>query len=281
MKLSLRDSRLASVGLASVIAAGVIGVGSVAMAQEGSGDTSTPSTQTTPPAPGEDCLGPGLKLGGRILLHEVGVTREELQQAVAAGLTNGQTIDQYGDKSSAEARADALAALESRLAQAVENGKLTQEKADEILAAAPGKIDEFLAAPAKELGKGMRHGFGGIGQNVLATVAGVLGTDEETLKTQLRDGATIAEIAGDKTQAVIDALVAEASAKIDQAVADGKLTQERADEMKANLADRITRMVNEGGRPFGGGHFGGMRGGMRGFPGQGFRAGSPLPFDAQ
>lgn len=281
MKFSLRDSRLASVGLASVIAVGVIGVGSVAMAQEGSGDTSTPSTQATPPAPGDECLGPGLKLGGRILLHEVGVTREELQEAVAAGLTNGQTIDQYGDKSSAEAKADALAELESRLSQAVENGKLTQEKADEILAAAPGKIDEFLAAPAAELGKGMRHGFGGIGQNVLATVAGVLGTDEETLKTQLRDGATIAEIAGDKTQAVIDALVAEANAKIDQAVADGKLTQERADEMKANLVDRITRMVNEGPRPVRGGHFGGMRGGMRGFPGQGFGGSSPLPFDAQ
>lgn len=281
MKLSLRDSRLASVGLASVIAIGVIGVGSVAMAQEGSGDTTTPSTQTTPPPPGDNCLGPGARTGGAIVLKNLGITREEIQEAAAAGLTNAQTIDQYGDKSSAEAKADALAALEERLAQAVENGKLTQEQADEILADAPAKLDEFLSAPTSELGKGMKHGFGGIGQNVLATVAEVLGTDEETLKTQLKEGSTLAEIAGDQTQAVIDALVADANEHIDQAVADGKLTQERADEMKANLAERITTMVNESPRPFDGGHRGGMRGGMRGFPGQGFGSGGPVPFDAQ
>ncbi len=281
MKLSFRDSRLASVGLASVIAVGVIGVGSVAMAQEGSGDTTTPSTQTTPPAPGDNCLGPGARIGGGIMLRNLGITREEIQQAAAAGLTNAQTIDQYGDKSAAEAKADALAALQERLARAVENGKLTQEQADAILADAPAKLDEFLAAPTADLGKGLKHGFGGIGQNVLATVAAVLGTDEATLQTRLREGSTIAEIAGDKTQAVIDALVAEANQRIDQAVADGKLTQERADQMKANLVERITTMVNEGPRHFDGGHRGGMRGGMRGFPGQGFGAGGAVPFNAQ
>jgi polyhydroxyalkanoate synthesis regulator phasin len=281
MKFSLRDSRLASVGLASVIAVGVIGVGSVVMAQEGSGDTTTPSTQTTPPLPGDDCLGPVARIGPGIVLRNLGITPEEIQEAAAAGLTNAQTIDQYGDKSSAEAKADALAALEEGLARAVENGKLTQERADAILADAPAKLDEFLAAPTSELGKGMKRGFGGIGQNVLATVAEVLGTDEDTLKTQLKDGSTIAEIAGDQAQAVIDALVADASEHIDQAVADGKLTQERADQLKENLAERITTMVNEGPRLFDRGHREGMRGGMRGFPGQGFGGGRLLPFDAQ
>jgi hypothetical protein len=282
MKLSLRDSRLASVGLASVIAVGVIGIGSVAMAQEGSGDTTTPSTQTTPGAAGDNCLAGGLHLGGPVLLKDIGVTREEVQEAAAAGLTNAQMIDQYGDKSSAQAKADALAALETRLADAVANGKITQEQADTILADAPARLDEFLAAPASDLRKGMKRGFGGIAHNVLATVAGVLGTDEETLKTQLREGSTIADIAGDQTQAVIDALVAEANDHIDAALADGKITQEQADEMKANTVERITTFVNEGGPIGRGGHRGGPGAEMRGFPGMRQGAGgSALPFDAQ
>jgi hypothetical protein len=282
MKLSLRDSRLASVGLASVIAVGVIGIGSVAMAQEGSGDTTSPSPQTAPDPAGDNCRAGGLHLGGRVLLKDIGVTRDEVQEAASAGLTNAEMIDQYGDKSSAQAKADALAALETRVAEAVANGKITQEQADTILAAAPGRIDEFLAAPASDLGKGMKRGFGGIAHNVLATVAGVLGTDEETLKTQLQEGSTIADVAGDQTQAVIDALVAEANGKIDAAVTDGKITQERADQMKANTVERITTFVNEGGRIARGGHRGGPGGEMRGFTGMRQGAGgSALPFDAQ
>lgn len=282
MKLSLRDSRLASVGLASVIAVGVIGIGSVAMAQEGSGDTTTPSTQTAPGPAGDNCLAGGLHLGGRVLLKDIGVTRDEVQEAAAAGLTNAQMIDQYGDKSSAQAKADALAALETRLAEAVANGKITQEQADTILSDAPARIDEFLAAPASDLGQGMKRGFGGIAHNVLATVAGVLGTDEETLKTQLQEGSTIADIAGDQTQAVIDALVAEANARIDAALADGKITQEQADQMKANAVERITTFVNEGGPIGRGGHRGGPGGEMRGFPGMPQRfGGANVPYGAQ
>lgn len=255
MKFSLREGRLASVGLAGVIAAGVIGIGSVAMAQEGNSDTTTPSTQTAPGGEPANCLDKGLRFGAHGLLKDSGVTRDEVQEAVAAGLTNAQMIDQYGDKTSAQAKADALAALESRVADAVTNGRITQAQADTILSEAPAKMDEFLAAPASELGKGMKRGVGGVAHNVLATVAAVLGTDEATLKTQLQDGSTIADVAGDKTQAVIDALVAEANAKIDEAVANGSISQERADQMKANTVERITTLVNEG--PIG-------RGGMRG-----------------
>ncbi|MCL4241646.1 MAG: hypothetical protein KJ048_09860 [Dehalococcoidia bacterium] len=281
MKLTLRDSRLASVGLASVIAVGVIGIGSVAMAQEGSGDTTAPSAQTAPD-PAGNCLARGPRLAAHGLLKDSGVTPEEAQEAAAAGLTNAQMIDQYGDTSSAQAKADALAALETRLTDAVANGKITQEQADTILADAPARIDEFLAAPALAPGDGMKHGFGGIAGNVVATVAGVLGIDEESLKAELREGNTIAEIAGDQTQAVIDALVAEANAKIDQAVADGKITQERADAMKANTVERITTLVNEGGPIGRGGHRGGPGGGMRGAPGmpQGFGGGNG-PYGAQ
>jgi polyhydroxyalkanoate synthesis regulator phasin len=173
----------------------------------------------------------------------------------------------------AQAKQKALDALKSKLDQAVANGRLTQEQADQRLADAGAKIDQFLnSKPGDHLpgrdgdgkpGKGFGIPKGGAS---LETIAGVLGTDVETLRSQLAEGKTIAEIAGDKTQAVIDALVAEANAKVDEAVANGRLTQEQADQLKTKTAEMISKFVNEGrplkkfGKGFGRGHH--DRGGM-------------------
>ncbi|HSH59574.1 MAG TPA: hypothetical protein VK988_08025 [Acidimicrobiales bacterium] len=79
--------------------------------------------------------------------------------------------------------------------------------------------------------------------------ATALNMSVEDLRNQLRDGKTIAAVAKEKgvdVQKVIDALVGEATQRIDQAVKDGKITAEQAGRKKQNLAARITRMVNEG-----------------------------------
>lgn len=251
MKFSIRDSRLVSVGLASVIGVAVIGLGSVALAQD-SGDSATPapSTTTTPETTdsGANPLGRLREGFGKVagwlrgILDGAGLTPAEIREGKDAGLTWGEILDQYGDISAAEAKANALAKLEEKLTEAVANGRITQERADEILANAPAEIDEFLASVP-----GDHPRFPRIGGPALETVAEVLGTDVETLKSQLQDGQTIAEIAGDQTQAVIDALVADANEKIDDALANGRITQEQADTMKANTVERITTFVNEGG----------------------------------
>ena len=87
--------------------------------------------------------------------------------------------------------------------------------------------------------RGHRRG----GRN-LGTVAEVLGLEVDELRDQLRDGATIADVAGDDVDAVIDALVAEKTDRIAQAVEDGRLTQEEADEKLAEVEDRVTDKVN-------------------------------------
>lgn len=83
----------------------------------------------------------------------------------------------------------------------------------------------------------------------LQAAATALNMSVEDLRTQLRDGKTIAAVANEKgvdVQKVIDAMVTEATQRIDQAVKDGKLTAEQAARKKENLSARITRMVNEG-----------------------------------
>lgn len=89
-----------------------------------------------------------------------------------------------------------------------------------------------------------RFGRGHMGTPHLETVAEVLGMDADALAEQLRDGATIAEVAGDDTQAVIVALVAEQNARITEAVESGRLTDEKAEEIRTALAEQIEAMVN-------------------------------------
>lgn len=109
----------------------------------------------------------------------------------------------------------------------------------------------------------------------LDAVSGLLGITSDELKTELRSGKSLAEIATEKgvdTQKVIDAIVAEMTEKVNEKVAEGKITQNQADTMLANAVERVTAMVNgehparafghengERHRPFGGrGHRGGV-----------------------
>lgn len=256
MRTALFRSRLLAVGAAGILAAGVIGTASISLAQEPDG--------STPPAEGQMLRKARVALGLKELLKNSGVTHEELAAGIAAGQTLGQIIDASGDVSSAEAKAAAIAALETRLDEAVANGRLTQERADEISANAPATIDALLAAvPAEHMGPG--HGgkprLQGIGRNALETVAEVLGRDVATIAADLRAGQTVAQIAGDQTPAVTAALIAEANAGIDKALADGKITAEQAETLKSRVEERVNGFVNNT-------HQKGP-GGRGGFPGRG------------
>lgn len=143
--------------------------------------------------------------------------------------------------------------IEDALAGLVEDGTLTQAQADKVIEAIEA------ARPLKAFGPRLHEKIG----VALDEAAEVLGITEDELRTQLRDGKSLAEIAGDKKDELIAQLVAGANERLDEAVANDKLTQERADELKANTEERVTGMVENGprlrfrgeGRP--GLHFGG------------------------
>jgi hypothetical protein len=103
-------------------------------------------------------------------------------------------------------------------------------------------------APAPD-GPGRPGGcIGGHGRG-LDAAATALGMTPAELRGQLDEDTTIADVAAAKNvevQKVIDAMVADAKAHLDQAVTDGRLTQAEADAKKADLTERITTLVNEG-----------------------------------
>jgi polyhydroxyalkanoate synthesis regulator phasin len=141
--------------------------------------------------------------------------------------------------------------VEDVLADLVEEGVITEDQATRVADALRERVGDF---------RGHRSGFEKGAR--LETVADVIGIEVADLAEALRNGQSIAEVAdanGSSAQAVIDALVAEMNAKVDQAVEEGKLTAERADEIRANAPDKIESMVNgefEGRRGPGGHHRG-------------------------
>jgi len=89
---------------------------------------------------------------------------------------------------------------------------------------------------------------------LLEAAAAAIGIEEDALRDALENDQTIAQVAQANDvdpQTVVDALVADVSARIDQRVADGDLTQEEADEKKAELPEHMTAVVN-GEKPEGG-----------------------------
>lgn len=127
-------------------------------------------------------------------------------------------------------------------------------------------------APAAEdsaTSEGGRHGHrhgGRSHEGRSEVVTELLGLTQEELKAAFQEGKTLAEIAAEQGVSesdLVDALVAAATDRIDEAVADGKLTEDEAAEKIAGLEEKVTERVNtepgerRGGHRHGGRHLGG------------------------
>jgi hypothetical protein len=135
----------------------------------------------------------------------------------------------------------------------VADGTITQDQADKIQA----RVQQD-AQQARTQRKEARS-------EELDKIAGVIGISADDLKSQLQSGKTLAQIAGDKTDAVVQTLTADANARIDQAVANGKLSADKAATLKTQTANRISQAVQNG-KGLGGLFPGGRHGrGHRGF----------------
>jgi hypothetical protein len=110
----------------------------------------------------------------------------------------------------------------------------------------------------------------------IGVVSDTLDIEPADLVERLRSGETVADIAGDRTDDVIAAIIDSATERIESAVAAGRIDQAKADTILAGLEDRIAERL-ESGPPDKGTHEGheGMRGmgegheGMRGMGGMG------------
>lgn len=114
--------------------------------------------------------------------------------------------------------------------------------------------------------------WGGQADGCSEALTDLLGMTAEELQAERLAGKSLAEIAASKgvtVDALVDAMMAEKKADLAQLVADGKLTQERADFMLERMETQVKSMIERttAGAPSGTmmGRGMGMRGGRGGF----------------
>lgn len=120
------------------------------------------------------------------------------------------------------------------LAELVAKGTITQAQADAITAAAKA---------AKSAADAMRPTKPDRAEQ-LALIASTIGIDTATVQSRLKAGESLGTIAGAKKDALIAALVADHTKRIDADVASGKITAAQATKMKAKLTEHVTEVVN-------------------------------------
>jgi hypothetical protein len=160
-------------------------------------------------------------------------------------------------------------ALENRIDEAVQDGRLTQEQGQAMKQRI--EADDFPLFG----GPGFGHrGFAHRGFRDLGAAAAFLGVDADALQVRLRDGDTLAEVAKDEGKSVdglVNAIVAATTTRLDEAVAAGRITKAQRNEIVAGLKERTTAIVNgdfpafkgRGGPGFGEPAFGPRFGGPR------------------
>ncbi len=179
------------------------------------------------------------------------------------------TVPGNSSAPTAPARPDATTQLQKILQPLIDDSTITQAQADKVIAAI------VAARPAGPIGG--RHIMKGVGGFALDTVAKALGITTDEVRTALESGQSLADLAvskGKTAQDVIDAIVTEATTKINAEVTAKHLDQATADKILANLKTLATDFVNNTspaggpgmGRGLGGPFFGGP-----GFGGPGHR----------
>jgi hypothetical protein len=248
------------VGLLGGAAAGaIVGVPGLVGAQDGTTTTSTTSEATTTQAPTTEAPTTTVK-GGDATTTTVAPAPNGASGNVANpnnGMKGKQSRDQH---------------LKDALAPLVSNGTITQAQADAVLKA----LDDAAPKGGGHGGRGMGgFGFGGLRMG-FDTAAKAIGISTGDLMKALAGGQSVADVAKAHTvdpQKVVDALVADAKAKLDTAVSANKLSQDQANQILLKEAKAIGDLVNGSlpKMPFGMGHggFGFGHGGQDGPGSQG------------
>jgi len=152
--------------------------------------------------------------------------RQAITRATVSTIANpmaGGVMSKKGDQG---------AGLATVLSTLVKAGTITQAQADAITGAATA------ARKAHDANKGANR------QAHQTLIATTIGKSAAEIQDGLAAGKSLGVIAGDKRAALITALVADHTKKIDAAVTAGKMTAAQATTMKADLTAHVTAKVD-------------------------------------
>lgn len=197
-------------------------------------------------------MGAGQDIIG-IAAEQIGLTTEEVIALLRDGATLTEVITENGG-SVDSVRAAVVAALREQINAALADGRLTQSRADALLAnletAVTRAINNTHQFRQERFGGRARERVHALGGRVTDLVAELTGLEANAVRELLRSGATLADILTDNgvtVEAFVDAAAARAETRLSEAAANGRLTQAQADSLLQKLREGLTQRLNKTG----------------------------------
>jgi hypothetical protein len=213
----------------------VLGVGALILAV-GSGAGAYAATASH----AQSAAGRGEILGAAA--GELGITAQQLRSDLASGQTLAQIATENASSPGGLEQA-ILSAARSRLDQAVASGKITNGQEQTLLAHAGTRLDKLVTVSHPiarlELSR-LRAGL-------IRLSARYVGLSLQQLRSELRSGTTLAEIAADNgktTTGLEQAMVSALTTRLDKGVAAGTITPAREQTLLSMLQQRLDALVD-------------------------------------
>ena len=210
-------------GLLGLAAVGVIAVARIGFGGSASAQTPPPDPSTTPAAQTQNVEA---QHALQVFAQKLGVSVDQVTNAAR------ETRDQLVD-------------------EAVTAGKITPDQGAKIKSMDMGNFLKFRRHPmAARVGKALG--------NVFKDAAGILHLSTDDLKTKLRGGQSLADIAtaqGVDPAALKSQLSTSITNEVNQALANGTISQETHDRILQNLDQRLDQIINHKGGTGAGANF--------------------------
>jgi hypothetical protein len=175
--------------------------------------------------------------------HYLGVPSRQLRAELSSGRSLAQVAAATPGKSATGLIAALVTERKARLAAAAAAGKIThaheQTRAAHLESRLTAAVNRVVRPTTRQPGSLLGR---------LSVASAYLGMTPEQLKTALRSGSSLAQVAnttkGKSAAGLIAALIADRRAKLAAAVASGRLTAAKEKHLLAALSQRITAAVN-------------------------------------
>lgn len=204
-----------------------------------------------------------------VLEDALGLEASEIRDRLADGNSLADVAEAQG-VSTDDLSAALVDAATERIDEAEADGKIDAERAAELRDGLDERVAELIErVPPEDFGERRSprttRGLGALraGSDAASEVLGLTG---EEIREGLNDGKSLADLAeeqGVSTDELAAAMVAEAVERLDEAVADGKIDDERAAEAAERLEEMVERAIEA--EPFALGRGIGRAEGRRGF----------------
>lgn len=177
--------------------------------------------------------------------ESVGMEPREFLESIEVGQTLSEAITANGGDP-VQVAADAKAAAEAQIDEALANERITEERAAEMKANLDSALEDALSREGGERAIEGQARFG-LRRIINETVLEVTGLDRRELSQALNDGQTLADIItanGGDVEAVKAEIIAEATTRLSEAVEEGRLSQEDADAILEDLEQSVEDILN-------------------------------------